>query len=184
MHFAQSSKEIYPTDPFNRDKWVVVMGVSGCGKSTLAQLLASAMQLPFIEGDEFHPLENKRKMTHGIALDDADRQGWLDSLANEMRKHPDGAVLSCSALKRIYRERLRAALPNLRFIHIKITQELANARVAARFAEHFFPSSMVASQFAALEDPIGEARVLQLDGSSTPPALLALSTEWIASMKA
>ncbi len=159
------------------------MGVAGYGKSTLAQRLASAMQLPFIEGDEFHSPENKRKMTQGIALDDADRQGWRDSLANEMRKHPGGTILSCSALKLVYRDRLRTALPGLRFIHIKITRELANLRVAARFADHSFPSSMVASQFVALEDPIGEARVLQLNGSLTPPALLALSTDWIAASK-
>lgn len=182
MLLVQSLKSANTTEHLDRAKWIVVMGVAGCGKSTLAQQLAGAMQLPFIEGDEFHSPENKRKMTQGIALDDADRQGWLESLANEMRKHPGGAILSCSALKRVYRDRLRTDLPGLRFIHIKITQELANSRVAARFADHFFPSSMVASQFAVLEDPFDEARVLHLDGSLTPPQLLALSIDWIAAV--
>ena len=160
-------------------QWFVVMGVAGCGKSTLAQRLAHALQLPFIEGDEFHSAENRRKMTQGIALDDADRQGWLDRLGEELRKHAGGAVLSCSALKRAYRDRLRSAVPGLRFIHIKVTQALANARVSARSAEHFFPSSVVASQFAALEDPAGEERVLQVEGSLTPSELLARAIDWI-----
>lgn len=161
-------------------QWFVVMGVAGCGKSTLAQQLADALQLPFIEGDEFHSAENRSKMTQGIALDDADRQGWLDRLGEELHKHAGGAVLSCSALKRAYRDRLRAAAPGLHFIHIKVTQELANARVTARSAEHFFPSSVVASQFAALQDPAGEERVLQVEGSLTPPELLARAIDWIA----
>jgi len=182
MHLVQSSKSASATEHLDRANWIVVMGVAGCGKSTLAQRVADTVQLPFIEGDEFHSPENRRKMTDGIALEDADRQGWLDSLANEMRNHPGGAVLSCSALKRAYRDRLRAALPGLRFIHVKITQDLANLRVAARSAEHFFPPSMVASQFAALEDPLHEARVLQLEGALTPPELLALSTDWIAAV--
>ncbi len=173
MHSVQSTESATTLDHLDRAQWIVVMGVAGCGKSTLAQGLADAVQLPFIEGDEFHSAENKRKMTQGIALDDADRQGWLDSLGKELRKHVGGAVLACSALKRAYRDRLRAAVPGLRFIHIKLTQDLANARVAARSAEHFFPSSVVASQFAALEDPVGEERVLQLDGSLTPSELLA-----------
>ncbi len=172
-------KEATTPDQLHRAQWFVVMGVAGCGKSTLAQRLADALQLPFIEGDEFHSAENRRKMTQGIALDDADRQGWLDRLGDELRKHAGGAVLSCSALKSAYRDRLRAAVPGLRFIHIKLTQDLANARVSARSAEHFFPSSVVASQFAALQDPVGEEGVLQVEGSLAPPELLARAIDWI-----
>lgn len=182
MHLIQSSKSANQTEHLNWAKWVVVMGVAGCGKSTLAERLAKALGLPFIEGDDFHSLENKRKMTQGIALDDADRQDWLDSLAKEMRKHSGGAVLSCSALKRAYRDRLRAALPDLRFIHIKITQDLAFSRVVARAADHFFPTSMVASQFSTLEDPLYEERVLQLDGSLLPSELLACAIEWVGAV--
>ena len=155
------------------------MGVAGCGKSTLARLVAQALSLPFIEGDQFHPPENIRKMTEGIALEDADRQGWLARLGAELQNHSHGAVLSCSALKLAYRERLRAAAPGLRFIHLDVALDLANQRVAARSAQHLFPTSLVASQFAALEDPGGEARVLQLDAALPPEQLTAASLAWI-----
>lgn len=159
--------------------WLIVMGVAGCGKSTLARHLADALKLTFIEGDQFHPPENIQKMSQGIALDDADREGWLDRLGVELLSHPDGAVLACSALKRAYRERLRQAVQQLSFVHLNVTQELANARVQARFGGHSFPSSLVASQFATLEDPSGEERVLQLDGAIAPSVLCAKSIEWI-----
>jgi len=155
------------------------MGVAGCGKSTLGQALADAMKLTFIEGDQFHPTENLQKMSQGIALDDADRQGWLDRLGVELLRYPAGAVLSCSALKRAYRARLRKAVPGLYFVHLSITQETANARVTARSGGHLFPSSLVASQFATLEDPRGEDRVLQLDGTLALSTLSAKALAWI-----
>ncbi len=159
--------------------WIVVMGVAGCGKSTLGRLLAHELGLEFIEGDEFHPAENLRKMSDGIALEDADRQGWLDRLGAELQSHARGAVLSCSALKRAYRERLRLAVPPLRLIHLSVTPELANARVHARSGEHLFPTSLVASQFAALQDPLGEGCVLQLDAALAPSQLLATAAAWL-----
>ncbi len=159
--------------------WLIVMGVAGCGKSTLARHVADALKLTFIEGDQFHPPENIEKMSQGIALDDTDRDGWLDRLGVELRSHPAGAVLACSALKRAYRTRLRQAVPGLCFAHLSITQELANARVQSRFGGHPFPSSLVASQFATLEDPRGEARVLQLDGAIAPSVLCAKTIEWL-----
>ena len=155
------------------------MGVSGCGKSTLAQHLADALKLPFIEGDQFHPPENIQKMSLGTALDDADREGWLDRLGAELLGHPGGAVLACSALKRAYRARLRQAVPLLCFAHLSVTQELANARVQARLGGHPFPSSLVASQFATLEDPRGEECVLELDGAMAPSVLCARTINWI-----
>ena len=98
-----------PASAFQSEaRWIVVMGVDGCGKSTVGKLLADDLGLAFIEGDQFHPPENLRKMSAGIALDDADRQGWLDRLGAELQSHPRGAVLSCSALKRAYRDRLDA----------------------------------------------------------------------------
>lgn len=158
---------------------IIVMGVAGCGKSTLAQHLADALKLTFVEGDQFHPPENIHKMSQGIALDDADRQGWLDRLGAELLSYPGGAVLACSALKRAYRARLRQAVPQLCFVHLSVSQELANARVQARSGGHPFPSSLVASQFATLEDPRGEERVLQLDGALAPSMLCAKAIEWI-----
>lgn len=165
------------------DRWVIVMGVAGCGKSTLAQSLATALKLTFIEGDRFHPPENIQKMSQGIALNDTDREGWLDRLGVELTSYPDGAVLACSALKRTYRNRLRKAVPNLNFVHLCVTQDVANARVQARSAQHLFPSSLVASQFATLEDPLGEDRVLQLDGSLDASTLCVSACEWIAAQR-
>lgn len=166
--------------PLSTPVWVVIMGVAGCGKSTIARHVADALVVAFIEGDLFHSPENVRKMTEGIALEDADREGWLDHLGRALHNQPQGAVLSCSALKRSYRDRLRHAVPDLYFVHLCISQGMANARVDARANQHLFPPSLVASQFAALEDPGGEDRVLQLDGAQAPTILTAQAIEWIA----
>jgi gluconokinase len=142
---------------------VVVMGVSGCGKSAVGGRIAAALGLPLVEGDEFHPASNIDKMRRGLPLEDADRAGWLDLLAAELAKRPGGAVLTCSALKRAYRDRLRAAVPGLRFVHLRLSQDEALRRVQSR-GGHFYPPSLVASQFEALEDPKDEAGVLDSDG--------------------
>lgn len=158
---------------------VIVMGVAGCGKSAAGRRLATALSLPLVEGDEFHPPANIEKMRHGIALQDEDRAGWLDRLGAELRARPDGAVLTCSALKRSYRDRLRSFVPGLRFLHLALSQEQALRRVAARDG-HFYPPSLVASQFAALEDPAAEAGVLQLDGCLPLDEVAARATAWLA----
>jgi gluconokinase len=141
---------------------VVVMGVSGCGKSAVGQRLASELRLPLIEGDSFHSAGNVAKMQQGVALTDADRAGWLAALGRELTRHPDGAVLTCSALKRSYRDSLRAAAPGLRFVHLALGEQDALRRVAGR-SGHFYPPSLVASQFQALEDPAGEPGVVVVD---------------------
>ena len=138
---------------------LVVMGVSGCGKSVVGQRIAQALALPLVEGDEFHPARNIEKMRQGIPLEDDDRVGWLERLGEELARHPAGAVLTCSALKRSYRDRLRQAAPQLRFVHLALSQDEALQRVASR-GGHFYPPSLVASQFAALEDPAQEPGVL------------------------
>ena len=143
---------------------LVVMGVSGCGKSSLGEALAQTLGWPLIEGDDFHPSANKAKMAAGRPLVDADRIGWLDRLGVELQAHPDGAVLTCSALKRSYRERLRAAAPGLRFAFLDLDLATAQARVSGRNA-HFFSPRLVNSQFEALEPPTGEAGVLRLDAT-------------------
>jgi gluconokinase len=151
---------------------VVVMGVSGCGKSEAGGRLAQALGLPLVEGDSFHPPANIDKMRRGVPLDDADRAGWLDTLGRELASRPGGAVLTCSALKAAYRDRLRAAAPGLRFVHLALTPAQAQARVAAR-AGHFYPPSLVDSQFAALEDPAGEPGVVVVDASGPLDAVVA-----------
>jgi gluconokinase len=159
-------------------RWLVVMGVSGCGKSSLGAGLAQALGLPLIEGDDFHPPANVRKMTAGIPLTDADRAGWLDTLGAQLAQQPQGAVLTCSALKRAYRDRLRSAVPGLRFVFMELTREEAERRVAARAAQHMFPASLVASQFATLESPVGEAGVLAVDATAPLAELVAQAVAW------
>ena len=176
---VQTSAPSPSADHRREGLWIIVMGVAGCGKSTLAELVADALKLPFIEGDQFHPPENIQKMSQGVALDDTDREAWLDRLGLELLSHPDGAVLACSALKRAYRVRLRQVVPLLCFVHLSVTQELANARVQARFGVHPFPGSLVASQFATLEDPRGEEYALELDGAMAPSVLCARTIQWI-----
>ena len=139
--------------------YVVVMGVAGCGKSAVGQRIANALNLPLIEGDDFHPASNITKMQQGVALTDADRAEWLSTLAVELVRHPEGAVLTCSALKSAYRETLRRGVPRLYFVHLAITQTESLKRVGNR-PGHFYPPSLVASQFEALQDPAHEPGVL------------------------
>ena len=156
---------------------IVIMGVAGCGKSSLGAALARAEGLRLIEGDDYHSADSRAKMSHGIALTDADRDGWLTRLADELRAAPEGAVLSCSALKRAYRERLRAAAPGLRFVFLDITHEQAQQRVAAR--EHFFSTRLVESQFATLESPTGEPGVLRVDALDPLDRLQTQVSDWL-----
>jgi len=155
---------------------VVVMGVAGCGKSEIGERIAKALQLPFIEGDAFHPRSNIEKMKSGVPLDDDDRAGWLDALARELVARPQGAVLTCSALKRAYRDRLRAACPHLQFVHLSLPESEAQRRVASR-PGHFYPPALVASQFAALEDPAGEPGVVVVDACLSPDEVAARAVE-------
>lgn len=157
---------------------LVVMGVAGCGKSSLGQLCAQVLGLPLLEGDDFHSAGNVAKMRSGTPLSDDDRAAWLDALAAELQAHPQGVVLTCSALKRRYRDRLRAATPGLRFVFLELTQEQARERVAARPA-HLFPVSLVASQFATLEDPRDEPGVLPLDASQSLQDLGSAVVRWV-----
>lgn len=144
---------------------VVVMGVAGCGKSEAGARIAQALGLPLIEGDDFHPAANIAKMREGLPLTDADRAGWLAQLARELAARPAGAVLTCSALKRSYRDTLRRGAPGVRFVHLALSPAEAAQRVAAR-PGHFYPPSLVTSQFTALEDPAGEPGVVAVDATA------------------
>jgi gluconokinase len=134
---------------------LVVMGVSGSGKTTVAELLAKKLGWPFMEGDRLHPPANVEKMRQGIPLTDADRAPWLDRIGEELKSwgaERKSGVLTCSALKRAYRDRIRSARPDVRFIYIKGSEALISARVAARHHE-FMPASLLRSQFNTLEEP-------------------------------
>ncbi|QCB48644.1 gluconokinase [Hydrogenophaga sp. PAMC20947] len=154
------------------------MGVSGCGKSSLAQCCSRALQRPMVEGDDFHSEGNLAKMRSGTPLTDADREAWLGLLVEQMHQNPQGAVLTCSALRLRYRDRLRKAIPGLRFIYLALSENQAHERVAAR-SSHLFPASLVASQFDALEDPSHESGVLRLDATQALAVLEAQAIDWV-----
>jgi len=160
---------------------LVVMGVAGCGKSSVAQAICQLSGAKEIEGDAFHPTENIAKMSAGIPLTDEDRSGWLDVLCQQLRDAlvaGQTPVLSCSALKRSYRDRLRAALPGLGFVYLELSPEVAARRVADR-PGHFMPASMIDSQFATLESPQGEPLTLTLDAAAEDVEALARSAhQW------
>ncbi|WP_328807225.1 gluconokinase [Paraburkholderia elongata] len=158
---------------------IVVMGVSGSGKSTLARELAVALEGAFIEGDEHHSAESRDKMCRGIALCDSDREPWLDRLAELMDDMHGTAVLSCSALRRSYRERMRARVTGLRFLFLDISFSEAVARVAGRL-HHEFPATLVADQFATLESPVGEAGVLHLSASKDSACSMKEVMQWLS----
>ena len=163
--------------------WIVVMGVSGCGKSSLGAALAASLGLPLIEGDDFHPEANVEKMSAGIPLTDADRAGWLDTVGQALANASHGAVLTCSALKRAYRERLRACVPELQFVFMALDRDEAERRVAARADQHMFPPSLVANQFATLESPVGEPAVLAVQATTPLPQLVTEVGEWLATFR-
>ncbi|MES1924236.1 gluconokinase [Salinisphaera sp. T31B1] len=137
-----------------RPRRVVVMGVSGCGKSSLGKAIGHRLQIDYIDGDDYHPQANIDKMAGGEPLTDADRHGWLAALAELIgaRRAADASLLiGCSALKRIYREQLRRADPDLVFLFLDGDYRLILERMRAR--AHFFSPAMLDSQFATLERP-------------------------------
>ncbi len=137
---------------------VIVMGVCGCGKTTVGRALARELGCEFLDADDFHPPANVSKMANGTALTDDDRWPWLDAIVAAMHEHAGhgrGAVIACSALKEAYRERLRrggSALDEVRIVYLKGEAEAIAPRLASR-SGHFMPAALLASQFAALEEP-------------------------------
>ncbi|MGB0102470.1 MAG: gluconokinase [Nocardioides sp.] len=129
---------------------LVVMGVSGSGKTTVGSALARRLRVPFVDADDLHPHENVAKMTAGEPLDDEDRFPWLEVVGGWLAAHPGGGVVSCSALKRSYRDQLRGHAPGLRFLQLDGSPEVIARRQAGRVG-HFMPVSLLASQLATLE---------------------------------
>ena len=153
---------------------VVVMGVCGCGKSTVGERLARELGGLFIEGDAFHPPANVARMAAGIALTDADRQGWLEALAAQLadaRRAGRSVVLACSALKRRYRDVLRLGAPDLRVVHLAGDRAMLAARLAARQG-HYMPASLLDSQLATLETPDPDERAVTLDAGAPTDTLV------------
>ncbi|HEY6630884.1 MAG TPA: gluconokinase [Rhizobiaceae bacterium] len=161
---------------------VVVMGVSGSGKTVVGSRLAEALGGRFAEGDRFHPPENISRMSAGLPLRDEDRWGWLDAIATEIseaERQGETLVVACSALKRVYRDRLRLASRGMRFVYLEIGRDAAAARVAARKG-HFMPASLIDSQFAALEPPTPDEGALTLDATQDPARLVAFAASEIS----
>jgi gluconokinase len=143
---------------------LVVMGVSGSGKSTLAQAISQAMGLERVDGDDLHLPGSVAKMRAGIALDDADRWPWLDRIGHWLADEggAGGRVAACSALKRAYRDRIRALAPRVRFVFLRGEPELVRARMALRTG-HYMQPGLLASQFQTLEAPgLDEVDVIAL----------------------
>lgn len=142
---------------------LVVMGVTGSGKSTVGEAVAARLGVPFGDADDFHSPANVAKMTAGIPLTDADRVPWLHAIGAWLARHRDtGAVASCSALRRLYRDALRDTAPDVFFVHLHGDRATARSRVAGR-AGHFMPESLVDSQFDTLEPLADDERGQVLD---------------------
>jgi gluconokinase len=153
----------------------VVMGVSGSGKTVIGSALARSLGVEFVEGDAFHSEENVKRMASGIALTDEDRAPWLHSIAARLRAAKEGGVglvVSCSALKRSYRDSLRAEAGDVRFIFLKGARALIAERLATR-SGHYMPASLLDSQFAALEAPGPDESVWVCDVRESPADLVA-----------
>ncbi|MFJ7999551.1 gluconokinase [Streptomyces sp. NPDC096310] len=147
---------------------VVVMGVAGTGKTTVGPLLAAALGVPYAEGDDFHPPENIAKMSAGTPLEDADRWPWLDAIGAWAHDRAGlGGVVSSSALKRAYRDRLRAAAPGAVFLHLVGERSLVEQRMSERKG-HFMPTALLDSQYAALENLGADETGVAVDVSGTP----------------
>ena len=152
---------------------LVVMGVSGAGKTTVGKLVAKDLGWPFADGDDLHPKANIDKMRAGIPLTDADRAPWLAAIGAWMdarSKANEPGVVACSALKRAYRDTLRAGLPQVRIVYLRGSEEKIAGRLAHR-TDHFWPPKLLASQFADLEPPGADENAIVVDLAETPEAV-------------
>ncbi len=151
------------------------MGVSGCGKSTVGRQLAAALGVGFVEGDTLHPPRNVALMAAGTPLTDEDRADWLRTLARlleDAAASGQGLVVSCSALRRSYRDLLRSGAPGLRFVHLHGSPALLAERLQSR-AGHYMPASLLQSQLDTLEPPGADEDPIVLDIAQAPAALVA-----------
>ena len=164
----------------------VVMGVSGSGKTCVGATLAQQLSVRFIEGDSLHPASNIGKMSSGIPLTDGDRWPWLDRIGDALRdaaRQGQGLIVSCSALKRSYRERLRGTADGLAFIHLPGSEALLEQRLADR-SGHFMPAHLLASQLATLESTRGELHTIDIDIGAPPEALVARAARFLSDIQA
>jgi carbohydrate kinase (thermoresistant glucokinase family) len=149
---------------------IIVMGVTGSGKSTLGEALARALRWQFVEGDTLHPTANISKMSAGIPLDDNDRRPFLANVAKALAEsRPRGVVVSCSALKRSYRDQIRAGDPDALFVLPLLSHEQLQERLKGR-AGHFMPAALLDSQLATLEPPSVDELAIRIPGDEAVDA--------------
>lgn len=154
----------------------LVMGASGSGKTTLGAALAERLGVPFLDADDLHPAGNVAKMRAGVALEDADRWPWLEAVAGVIGGWSGGGVVACSALKRAYRDRLRAAAPGLVTVFLEVDEAELARRLAARTG-HYFAPSLLGSQLAALEPPGDDEGAIRVDGALSVEAAVEVVLE-------
>jgi len=170
---AISSMSTAASPPASKPLAIVVMGVSGSGKTTLGLRLAAALDAEFLDGDDLHTEAARAKMAAGHALTDEDRKPWLDCVGAALARGEKRRIVACSALKRAYRDRIRAAAgPALRFVYLAATPQAMRERVAARRG-HYMPASLVDSQFATLEAPRDEPDVIEVSAERPLDSLVA-----------
>ncbi|MEV7202948.1 MULTISPECIES: gluconokinase [Streptomyces] len=163
---------------------VVVMGVAGTGKTTIGPLLAARLGVPYAEGDDFHPQANIDKMSAGTPLEDADRWPWLDAIGRWAHGRAGlGGVVSSSALKRSYRDRLRAEAPGVVFVHLTGSRELIESRMSQRQG-HFMPTALLDSQFATLQPLEADEAGVAVDVSGSPEEITERAAEALAAFAA
>ncbi|MGI5442328.1 gluconokinase [Streptomyces shenzhenensis] len=161
---------------------VVVMGVAGTGKTTIGPLLAARLGVPYAEGDDFHPPANIAKMSAGTPLDDADRWPWLDAIGGWAHGRAGlGGVVSSSALKRSYRDRLRAAAPGIVFVHLTGDRALIEDRMSHRQG-HFMPTALLDSQFATLQPLEPDEPGVTVDVSGSPDEITERAVAALAAL--
>ena len=152
---------------------LVLMGVSGSGKTTVARIIAERLRWPFEEGDALHPPANVAKMAAGHPLTDEDRAPWLAKVADWVDARLDAGesgVITCSALKRKYRELIDRRGERVEFVYLHGSRELIATRLATRQG-HFMPSSLLDSQFATLEEPGSDEPVIRVEIEGSPEAI-------------
>ena len=152
---------------------IVVMGVAGSGKSSVARLVAERLGWPMAEGDDFHSPQNRSKMASGTPLTDADRKPWLEAIRDWLDRTPGNAVVTCSALRRSYRDILRTARGRVRFLHLHGTPAVLGSRISGR-TDHFMPPALLVSQLETLEPLEPDEDGTTVDVSRSPEEIVEL----------